>query len=99
MRTISNTIMSHNRLIISLSEHSLCSYSQDLAMYIKANHRVFKGAPQPKRATTKLSSCAWFHVRDETTELSLNAHVCTKQYPSVLINVMLGRALKNRSER
>ena len=68
-------------------------------MYIKANHRVFKGAPQPKRATTKLSSCAWFHVRDETTELSLNAQVCTKQYLSVLINVMLARALKNRSER
>lgn len=63
-------------------------------MYIKANHRVFKGAPQPTRATTKLSSCAWFHVRDETTELSLNAQVCTKQYPSVLINVMLARALK-----
>ena len=68
-------------------------------MYIKANHRVFKGAPQPTRATTKLSSCAWFHVRDETTELSLNAQVCTKQYPSVLINVMLARALENRSER
>lgn len=63
-------------------------------MYIKANHRVFKGAPQPKRATTKLSSCAWFHVRDETTELSLNVQGCTKQYLSMLINVMLARALK-----
>lgn len=63
-------------------------------MYIKANHRVFKGAPQPKRATTKLSSCAWFHVRDETTELRLNAQVCTKQYPSVLINVMLREGAK-----